>query len=308
MLYRFCGKFLEYCRLADFSNRSIQALEIRLGELRAFARARKLKSIKDIKYLHLVAFTAEFNHPSVHVRKSRVWTLRQFYHFLSLHGYAQNIAKKLPYPKIDKTVPRFLTQDEYNRLICHFSSRATTDLRGHRNLVIILLLGTLGLRTSTLLTLNVTDVDSSCGLIWLQEKGRRTRSLILPQILCEIIEHYLNLLERKQAPLFTTRKGKRISQRTLQNIFRDAADRLNIKKPLHARLFRHTAATHLTRVADIDITQNVLGHSRRANTIKYAHLNPDQYAVYMKRHPYMCDCLNTNHSGRCARKETLCRP
>jgi hypothetical protein len=34
MLYRFCGKFLEYCRLADFSDRSIQALEIRLGELR----------------------------------------------------------------------------------------------------------------------------------------------------------------------------------------------------------------------------------------------------------------------------------
>jgi hypothetical protein len=62
-------------------NRSIQALEIRLGELRSFARIRKLKSINDIKYLHLAAFVAEFNHPSVHVRNSRVWTLRQFYYF-----------------------------------------------------------------------------------------------------------------------------------------------------------------------------------------------------------------------------------
>ena len=88
MLYRYCEKFLEYCRFADFSYRSIQALEIRLGELRSFARARN-----DIKYLHLAAFTAEFNHPSVHLRKSRVWTLRQFYHFLSLHGYAKNVAK-----------------------------------------------------------------------------------------------------------------------------------------------------------------------------------------------------------------------
>jgi site-specific recombinase XerD len=125
MLYRYCGKFLEYCRLADFSDRSIQAFEIRLEELRSFARTRKLKSINDIKYLHLAAFTAQFNHPSVHVRNSRVWTLRQFYHFLSLHGYAQNIAKKLTYPKIAKTVPHFLTQDEYSGLICHFSSRAT---------------------------------------------------------------------------------------------------------------------------------------------------------------------------------------
>jgi hypothetical protein len=75
----------EYCRLPDFSNRSLQALEIRLGELRSFARNRKLKSIKNFKYLHLAAFTAEFNNPSVHVRKCRVWTLRQSYHFLPLH-------------------------------------------------------------------------------------------------------------------------------------------------------------------------------------------------------------------------------
>jgi integrase/recombinase XerC len=86
MLYRCCGKFLEYCRLADFSNRSIQALEIRLGEVRSFVRTRTLKSIKNIKYLQLAAFTAEFNNPSMHARKSRVWTLRQFYHFVSLHG------------------------------------------------------------------------------------------------------------------------------------------------------------------------------------------------------------------------------
>jgi hypothetical protein len=31
----------------------------------------------------------------------------------------------------------------------------------------------------------------------------------------------------------------------------------------------------------------VLGHARRQNTLRYAHLNPDQYALYMKRHPFM---------------------
>jgi hypothetical protein len=76
MLYRYCGRFLEYCRLADFSDRSIQALEIRLGELRSFACTRKPKYIKDIKYLHLAGSLAEFNHPPVHLRESRVWRLR----------------------------------------------------------------------------------------------------------------------------------------------------------------------------------------------------------------------------------------
>ena len=51
--------------------------------------------------------------------------------------------------------------------------------------------------------------------------------------------------------------------------------------------FRHTTATHLNKVAGVEITQHVLGHSRRANTLKYAHLNPDKYAVYMKQHPFM---------------------
>ena len=84
-----------------------------------------------------------------------------------------------------------------------------------------------------------------------------------------------------------SKRKKRISQRTLQDIFRAAADQLEIDKKLHARLFRHTAATHLNKVAGTDITQHVLGHSHRANTLKYAHLNPDKYALYMKKHPFM---------------------
>ncbi|MCP4625077.1 MAG: phage integrase family protein [bacterium] len=90
---------------------------------------------------------------------------------------------------------------------------------------------------------------------------------------------------RKKGPLLISKRKKRISPRTLQDIFRTAADHLSIDKKLHARLFRHTAAIQLNKVAGIEITQQVLGHNRRANTL--AHLNPDQYAVYMKKHPFM---------------------
>jgi site-specific recombinase XerC len=43
----------------------------------------------------------------------------------------------------------------------------------------------------------------------------------------------------------------------------------------------------LNNVAGVDITQHVLGHALRSNTYRYTHLNPDQYAQYMKQHPYM---------------------
>lgn len=287
MLYRYTNQFLEYCRLADFSIRSIQALTARLNELENFLKTHRIRSVKRVRYHHLIDFTADFNAPSIHVTKSRVWTLRQFYHFLTLHRIvAENIATGLPYPKIEKTVPQFLTQKEYKLLIRHFTDRADAPM-GLRNLVIIMLLGTLGLRTSTLIALNIEDIDLRCGLVWLREKGQRQRNLVVPHSLCKIINKYLQLQGHKKGPLLLSKRKKRISPRTLQDIFRKAADQLGIDKKLHARLFRHSAATHLNRVAGIDITQQVLGHSRRANTIKYAHLNPDQYAVYMKKHPYM---------------------
>jgi integrase/recombinase XerC len=287
MLHRHINQFLDYCKLADFSIRSIQALTARLNEFKNFLKTQRIRSIKRVRYRHLINFAADYNTPSIHVTKSRVWALRQFYHFLTLHRIVpENIATGLPYPKIEKTVPQFLTTDEYNRLIRHFTNRADSPM-GLRNLIIIMLLGTLGLRTSTLTALNIEDIDITCGLLWIREKGRRHRSVVLPHSLCKIIRNYLQLRRRKRGPLLISKRKKRISPRTLQDIFRTAADQLGIDKKLHARLFRHTAATHLNKVAGIEITQQVLGHSRRANTLKYAHLNPDKYAVYMKKHPFI---------------------
>jgi integrase/recombinase XerC len=287
MLHRYINPFLGYCQLADFSPRSIQALTSRLNEFKAFLKSLRIRSVKKVTYRHLIDFVADYKAPSIHVRKSRVWTLRQFFHFLTLHRDTQNnIALKLPYPKIEKTVPQFLTPDEYNRLICHFSQQSDSSI-GLRNLIIIMLLGTLGLRTRTLIALNIEDIDLTCGLVWIREKGQRQRNLVLPHSFCKIIRTYLQSLIRKKGPLLLSKRKKRISPRTLQDIFRTAADQLDINKKLHARLFRHTAATHLNKVAGIEITQHVLGHSRRANTLKYAHLNPDQYAVYMRKHPFM---------------------
>lgn len=187
MLHRHINEFLDYCKLADFSIRSIQALTIRLNEFKAFLKSQKIRSVKKITYQHLINFVADHKNPSIHVRKSRVWTLRQFYHFLTLHRTVpENIATGLSYPKIEKTVPQFLTTDEYNHLIRHFTNRADSPM-GLRNLIIIMLLGTLGLRTSTLTALNIEDIDIIYGLLWIKEKGRRFRSVVLPHSLCKII-------------------------------------------------------------------------------------------------------------------------
>jgi integrase/recombinase XerC len=56
---------------------------------------------------------------------------------------------------------------------------------------------------------------------------------------------------------------------------------------IYSRIFRHTAATELNKIAGLDVTKHVLGHRRRESTKRYVHLNPDVYAEYMRRHPFM---------------------
>jgi site-specific recombinase XerD len=292
MLEENVTKFLNYCNNSDFSDRSLETLTFRLKEFNQFMLScpKQVASIKKISYQHLCEFVADYNNPSASVKKARVWTLHQFFHFLKLTQLIDNnIALQLPYPKMEKSVPQFLTVEEFNRILLHFTQQAANPV-GIRNLVLMALLGFLGLRTATIVALNIEDVDLTESCIWIHEKGiksQQKRKLPLPQILCHLLAGYLQHIDTKQGPLFLSKRKKRLADRSLQNLYRKSADNVGINKRLHPHLFRHTAATHLTQAAGIQITQFVLGHQRRHNTEQYAHLNPDIYAAHMKNHPYM---------------------
>ena len=59
MLHYYCKQFLEYCQLADFSVRSIQALTIRLNEFETYLKLKRIRSVKKITYQHLINFVAD---------------------------------------------------------------------------------------------------------------------------------------------------------------------------------------------------------------------------------------------------------
>ena len=287
MLLSNIAHFLEYCKTSNFSVKSLETLSSRLNELADFICLQSILSFDRITYLHLLEFVSDYKRPSVHIIKQRVWTLHQFFHFLKVNKLIEkNIAQQIPYPKIGKKVPKYLTIEEFNQILEHFALKADT-LSGLRDLLIIMLLGFLGLRLSCILCLNIENVDLQESLLWIREKGSIMRDLCIPQILCSLLSKYLEMLNLKQGPLFLSKRNRRISERTIQHLFKNSMDKLDIDKPLHAHLFRHTAGTHLNKVAGPAITQHVLGHSRRKSTEIYTHLNPDQYAVYMRKHPYM---------------------
>ena len=100
--------FLEYCRISDFSKKSIESLSIRLNEFNEFLKTTTVTSLIDISYQHLRRFIGDFKSPSVHIKKARVWSLRQFFHFFKLNGWVgENIALDFPVAFIEGFEHRF---------------------------------------------------------------------------------------------------------------------------------------------------------------------------------------------------------
>lgn len=296
MLTQLIADFIDYTKQVNFKARSHEAITSRLNQLAAYCQSHEICDVNDITFQNLLSFVAEFGYCSVHVRKSKIWALHQFFHFLTLKKIIpENIALPLPYPKVGKKDPSFLTTDELNRILNHFAQKADKPV-GHRNLIIIMLLGIMGLRLSSIVRMDVEDVDLKNKTISILEKGSEyKRVLPLPDVLVSCLTSFIKKSisatstgdEPALCPLFLSKRKKRISDSAIQQLFRNVAEELHINKKLHPHLFRHTAATYLNKTAGTSITQFVLGHARRANTETYTHLNPDVYAQYMKRHPYM---------------------
>jgi len=128
------GDFIDYCNISDFIDKSKETLRIRLNEFNELLKTTSDTSIQDISYLHIREFVGNYKNPSIHTKKARVWSLRQFFHFLKLNGLVdKKIALSLPYPKLEKRVTEFLTIGEYNNLLNHFHDKAMDGRRKGRS-------------------------------------------------------------------------------------------------------------------------------------------------------------------------------
>ncbi len=85
MLTEQINGFIEYCKESGFKAKSLQALTIRLNDFSYFLKSKRFARIQNIAYRHLSAFVADYRNPSINVQKSRIWFLRQFFHYLKLN-------------------------------------------------------------------------------------------------------------------------------------------------------------------------------------------------------------------------------
>ncbi|MGI6048945.1 MAG: site-specific tyrosine recombinase/integron integrase [Petrimonas sp.] len=163
------------------------------------------------------------------------------------------------------TLPKYLNLSEVKRMI-----ELTTNQK-HR--CIIKLLYGCGLRLSELLNLKITDIDSGNMVVHIRNsKGNKDRVVMLSNQLLQDLREYFSEYKPKEY-LIEGQGGGVYSEKSVQNVVKDAAARAGIKKQVTPHILRHSFATHLLENGtDIRYIQQLLGHSSIKTTEIYTHI------------------------------------
>ena len=217
---------------------------------------------------------------------------RSFYRYLVISGRRpDNPADDLRAPRAWKTLPKFLSTDEVDRLL---QSPDTTRPRGVRDRALIELLYATGLRVSEMVNLRQQDLNLESGYLTCTGKGRKQRLVPVGDEAAEWLTRYVRearpaLLKKRSSPrLFVNaRGGSALTRVGFWKILKDYGKQAGVQSRLSPHVLRHSFATHLLeRGADLRAIQMMLGHSDLSTTQIYTHvLEARLRAVYDKFHP-----------------------
>jgi integrase/recombinase XerC len=221
--------------------------------------------------------------------------VRTFYRYLQLHhGLANAAARAAKVPKIDKRLPTYLDREHTERLFEWAEGRAGGDeLAPTRDLAMLELFYSTGIRLSELSGMNLEDMDLLSDQAKVRGKGRKERIVPLGSRAVLAIRRYLNLREElvsrvggDRRAVFVTRRGRRMAPRAVQRAVHAMFDAVG-GEGLRVHSLRHTFATHMLDAgADLRAVQELLGHASLSTTQVYTHTSVERLKkVYQQAHP-----------------------
>jgi site-specific recombinase XerD len=175
-----------------------------------------------------------------------------------------------------------------------FNAVDATTQTGLRDLAILELLFSAGLRVSELTSLNRDQINLDKGEFVVRGKGRKVRPVFLSPEATEILGIYLKTRADSETPLFVNFAGKsslhekeaenrRLTSRSVQRMVNKYARQAGITKNVHPHTLRHSFATDLLmNGADLRSVQSLLGHADISTTQIYTHVT-DQHLKEVHR-------------------------
>lgn len=182
----------------------------------------------------------------------------------------------IPRPRREKKLPVVLSKEETTKLFA--------CIRNIKHRALLTLTYSSGLRISEVKNLKPCDIDSQRMQIRIiQAKGFKDRYAVLSSVALELLRNYYKIF-RPAEWLFETKKGKSISLRQIQHIFKAAVKEAGINKKASVHTLRHSFATHMMEQGvSLPIIQQLLGHKSLRTTSVYLHVQ--QYTLDSVKSP-----------------------
>ncbi|MCK5260377.1 MAG: tyrosine recombinase XerC, partial [Candidatus Omnitrophica bacterium] len=281
----YLDKFISYLEIEkNYSPHTILNYRI---DLEGFLQFIGSTPVEKVDYLFLRKFLAQLRtkHYRPRTLTRKLSSLRSFFKFLHREGFVkENPAVLLMSPKLDKPLPKFLSEDEITKFIEAPSLKAVS---GKRDRAILETLYSTGMRVSELVGLNTNHVDLIGNIVKVSGKGKKERLIPIGDKALDAIRDYLQSRKQRLNALFLNKNGTRLSDRGVRNIVNKHITAVSATKNISPHVVRHSFATHLlNRGADLRSVQELLGHVNLSTTQIYTHVTTDRLKeVYNKAHP-----------------------
>ncbi|MBE6898916.1 MAG: tyrosine recombinase XerC [Ruminococcaceae bacterium] len=219
-------------------------------------------------------------------RARKLATIRSFFNYLcnKKHLLENNPCKDIDSPKIQKSLPRYLTLNESISLLDSVDGQ-----NRERDYCILTLFLNCGLRISELIGLNRNDIQDDA--LRVLGKGNKVRIVYLNQACKEALQQYLAVRRpisgKDQEALFLSSQNKRISRSMVHALVKKHLSQAGLDSTQYSsHKLRHTAATlMLQNGVDVKAVQEVLGHEHLNTTEIYTHIDNESLRVAARANP-----------------------
>ena len=212
---------------------------------------------------------------------------RGFFKFLMLDGHIKSHpAEDLDTPQRFSYLPKFLTEDEINRLLA--APDVSTE-EGIRDRAVLEIMYATGLRVSEFVGLKQNDIDLLAGLVVCHGKGNKERRVPLGKSAIHWLQQYAAVKAgygKSSSPNFFLHRERPFTRQIAWAMIKGHAEKVGIKN-VSPHTLRHSFATHLLQHgADSRSVQALLGHSDISTTQIYTHITDVHLrSAYDRHHP-----------------------
>ena len=257
-----------------------------LGDAALFL-ARKKIDLPDANEDDLRAYLHSLSQNAARTQARRLSALRQFFRFLCSEGHRkEDPTRSLDAPKLGRTLPKNLSEEEVTRLLDTVAAYPPED--GVRLRAMLELLYAAGLRVTELVSLPTAAIQFTRCVVLVKGKGGKERVVPLGDPALKAIQAWLPFRRKNSPYLFPspTRADAPITRQRFFQLLKELALAAHIDpKRLSPHVIRHAFATHLIEHgADLRSVQSMLGHADIATTQIYTHVASDRLTRTVTEH------------------------